>query len=126
MSYALIYFSITLIIFIISTLNIAVYYYYKLYKLTKYSEVWQPFKRVFIGIMGENFGLIIMLLFLFIYLLTFDEQLFSDAYYNFTSPYAIGVIFGTLTCAIGPILITYGMRKFYSKMEKMVAEASKS
>ena len=126
MSYTLIYFSIGLIIFIIGTLNIGVFYFYKLYKLTKFSEVWQPFKRIFIGIFGENVGLMLMLVFLFNFLLTFDPQLFLDAYYNLTNLYAIGVIIGSLVCALGPILILYGMRHFYNKMEKMAAEAPDS
>ena len=126
MSYTLIYFSIFLIIFIIGTLNIGILYFYKLYKLTKFSEVWQPFKRMFIGLLGENIGLMLMLIFLFHFLLTYDPQLFLDAYYNFTNSYAIGVIVGSLICAFGPVLILYGIRHFYNKMEKMAAEATKS
>ncbi|MHA1380395.1 MAG: hypothetical protein ACTSRG_18675 [Candidatus Helarchaeota archaeon] len=125
-SYSFIYFTISLMILVISSINFIVLYYYKLYKLTKYSDVWRPFKRIFLGTAGLIFGMIIMIVILFHYLLTTFPDLFADAFYNYENIFAIGTIISALIIAAGVPIIIYGLRKFYLKMEKMVVEASQS
>ncbi len=126
MSNYFIYFSIIAIVIIMSSLNLAFYYYFKLYKLTQYSDVWRSFKKIAIGMAGVIIGMIIMLLMLFHYLLTTFPDLFADAYFNITNFFALGVILGAPVCSTGIIILIYGSRRFYQEMEKMVIESTES
>ncbi len=126
MSYFFIYFSLIAIFIILSSLNIGYYYYFKLYKLTQYSNIWRSFKKITIGMAGVIIGMIVMILMLFHYLLTTFPDLFLDAYFNITNFYALGVILGAPVCTVGLIINIYGTRKFYQKMEKMVIESAEN
>ena len=125
-SYTFIYFTIFLMVTVISCINFVVLFYYKLYKLTKYSDVWRPFQRIFLGTAVMIFGMIVMIVVLFHYLLTTFPDLFADAFYNYENIYAIGSIISACIIALGVPIIIYGLRKFYQSIEKMVVETSKS
>ena len=126
MSNFYIYFTLIVIFIVIASTNVGFYYYYKLYKLTQYSDVWKSFKRITIGTVFGFVGGLIMLVMLFHYLLTAFPDLFADASFNITNFFALGVILGAPVSASGVLVIVYGIKNFYKNMEKMVIEAAEA
>ena len=119
-------FTIVTIIIVVASTNLGFYYYYKLYKLTQYSEVWKSFKGITIGVIGGFIGGLVMLTMVFDYLLTTFPDLFADAYFNITNFFALAVILGAPVSATGVAISIYGARNFYKNMEKLVIETAKS